>query len=210
MWKKVAKAMAVTLVWGCFALAMDKPDHLSDAKKKFPHSLIGDDFGILDAEDLAIPTCHVLPEPYSDTPGKNVNAFAYWKCFPTSNIKVDCSGGGYDQDEHSVLTVMGIVIKNEQETHEYITRRAIPLKGCKNWQQDWKRLSKNQSHVCFSGSSMSKETEMQDGKPIQKYYWIFESYKTHLGCSSYFEGGGCSLPYQMKHGCKVTEAKVDR
>lgn len=202
---KIALIFAI-LVVGCVVTIADSgPDHLSEAKKKFPYSLIGDDFGILTADDLAIPTCRVFPEPYHEVHGKDGNSFAYWKCFPTTNVQVDCSGGSYDHGEHEILTVMGIIIKDSSEINEYMTRRAVPLSSCKSWQQDWKRLSQNQSHVCFSGSPLSKESVLEGGRSVLSYGWIFESFKTKRGCSSYFVGG-CSLSYQIKHGCKVRGA----
>ncbi len=201
---KIALIVAILVVGGV-PIAQGGSDHLLGAKKKFPYSLIGDDFGILTVDDLAIPTCHVLPEPYTEVHGKDGNSFAYWKCFPATNVQVDCSGGSYDQGEREILTVMGIIIRDRSEINEYMTRRAVPLSSCKSWQQDWKRLSQNQTHVCFSGSPLGKESVVEGGRPVLSYGWVFERFKTKLGCSSYFVGG-CSLLYQIKHGCKVVEA----
>lgn len=199
----------LTLILGIVAVAGEKPDRLAGAKKRFPYSLIGNDHEILSPDDLAIPTCHAIPSPYTEGHGKDGNSAIYWRCFSAADVVVDCKGGGYDPDEKEILTVMGIIIKEGTEINEYMTRRAIPLRGCKSWQKDWKKLSRHQDHVCFSGSPLNKEVISENGRETQRRSWIFESFKTHLGCSSYFEGG-CSLPYQLRHGCKVIEAKVDR
>jgi len=89
----------MVLLFGNLIIADENKDHLTDVKKKFPYSLIGDDYGILNEDDLAIPTCHVLPRPYLNTHVEDLNSFEYWKCFPTTGVQVDCSGGIYDQDE---------------------------------------------------------------------------------------------------------------
>lgn len=191
-----------------FAIATRMNNHLFDeAKKRFPYSLIGDDYNILDADDLAIVTCRTI-KPLQYSPSKHTsndyNISIYWKCFSTANVLVDCDGGGsYDKSEHDFLTVMGIIIKSDHEINEYITRRAISVKACKNWKRAWERLSKNQTHACFSGQILNSNTIVENNKPIKRFSWIFESFKTNLGCDSYFDQG-CDLKHQIKTGCKVS------
>ncbi|MEK6704890.1 MAG: hypothetical protein AABZ06_03805 [Bdellovibrionota bacterium] len=186
-----------------FTAATPSPDRLAEAKKQFPYSLIGDDFGILSREDLAINTCDVFPQPFS----LDSNYVPYWQCFSAKGVHIDCSGGGYDADEHTHLTIMAVVANKDAESHEYLSRRAVSLKTCKSYQKDWVRLSKNQDYVCISGSLIRRKPAVNGDVSGWAYSWIFESFKTRLGCSSYFEGG-CSLTYQINHNhCKVVQAQ---
>ena len=183
MWKEI---VAILCLFTCSTSSF--------GSTPFQDSLIGEDFGILNQDDLAIPTCWVRSKPFNESQEDSVNSFPYWKCFPLSHVNFDC---GENQKRQQVI--MGFVAQDQGQVHEYLSRSVIPLSSCLKWKQNWKTVTHNQSHVCISGSFIRKKVESDKGA---HYSWIFESFKTRLGCSSYFEGG-CSLKYQVQHGCKL-------
>ena len=170
-------------------------EHIQTLQSKFPYSLLGDDFEILNEKDMAINTCEASPAPFSE----KFSESPYWQCFETKNAKLFCDGHGYDEDEKDFLTVLVIAGKREGRYHEYITRRAIYYSVCQDFLKDWQRFTKNEKHVCVSGPFTSNEIK----KNGQAYsLWIFDKFKTKKGCMPYFVGG-CSLKYRLKNGCKL-------
>lgn len=158
------------------------------------NSLIGEDFGLLTKDDLAINTCTALPVPFSS----ESKSFPYWQCFPVMGSSVECDGREYDPHEKSELTILAFVVRKEGKTHEYLSRHAIPLGACHEYQNIWRRLTQHQEHVCIRGPLIrieSRSTAAVSG------HWIFDAFKTRAGCDSYF-AGGCSLSYLMQEeGC---------
>jgi hypothetical protein len=155
---------------------------------------LSEGFGIVSTEDIAINDCQATPVPYSESS----NSYQYWQCFEVKQSRLYCDGKGYDEDEKEWLTVMVISGVRDSILNEYITRRAIPLKDCQSFQQDWKRLTANEKHVCVSGSFNKR----QNTKRKWVSNWTFDRFKTRKGCESYFEGG-CSLKHQLDQGCKL-------
>jgi len=160
-----------------------RPDrHLTDLKKESPHGLLTSDYGILSIKDLRINSCIALPAPFQDPP---LNfAFSYWQCFEKNQINMDCEVGGYDEHEKSRMAMLVILGKRIEGSHEFISRRPMPVSSCKAFLEDWRQLTRKQTHVCVSGSEPLKE--MRNGKLV--WNWTFGRYKTKLGCDSYFQG----------------------
>jgi hypothetical protein len=127
-------------------------------------------------------------------------SYPYWQCFDVKKANLFCDGTAYDEDEKERLTVMVITGDLDGASHEYITRRAIPLKTCEKFEKDWERLIKDQDFVCVAGPYTNKN--QKSGKWVS--HWVFDRFKTLKGCESFFVGG-CSLQYQLKHGCKHEE-----
>ena len=71
MWKEI---VAILCLFTCSTSSF--------GSTAFQDSLIGEDFGILNQDDLAIPTCWVHPKPFDESQESTVNSFPYWKCFP--------------------------------------------------------------------------------------------------------------------------------
>ncbi len=155
---------------------------------RFPYGLLGDDFGLLAA-------CIATPEPFSP----DSTEYPYWQCFSVQEASFECDSTGYDGSEKSVMAIMAIVARKNGEEHEYLSRRAIPMKGCRAHESEWKKLTARRKHVCLSGALIRIETTTE-GKSVG--HWIFEALKTDKGCDSYF-AGGCDLKYQVKHGCEI-------
>lgn len=181
---------------GCAAGRRPKFDSHPDCRRKYPHTLLGEDYGLLTEEDLAISACIAKPEPFAV---ENFTPHPYWQCFSTRGSAFECDER--DPDEGGRTAILAIVLKKDGAIHEYLSRRAISMDGCKAHAAEWARLTAGQGYVCVSGEFIIPRI----GEPEKKHRtWIFASYKTAKGCDSYFEGG-CSLAYQIKHGCDLAE-----
>ncbi len=188
----------ILLVWAIIvphSSALGQTTHTDRLRGHYPYGLLGDDFGILNEDDLAINTCDVWVVPFSP----RSMAYPYWQCFQTLDTSISCEVMEYDQDEKSVLALLSFSASRKGETHEYLTRRAMHLSDCKSFEGDWKRIAKNETHVCLSGPYGGIIEEING---IKKVSWVFDKFKTKKGCVSYF-ANHCSLSAQIKNGCKL-------
>ena len=196
MWKIAPVILSLFLFNGCSSPQKDRLFHRDLFSRKYPYTLIGDDFGILNENDLALSACVAKPSPFDfesiDHP--------YWQCFSTKNAHVECEDGEYDSDEKSMMVVMAIVLYKNGMTHEYLSRRGIRLDICKEYLIEWEHLTFGQNHVCVSGALANSN----QGVKKDERSWIFESYKTTKDCVSYFDSG-CDLQMKIKQGCDLAE-----
>lgn len=155
------------------------------------YGLLGEGYGIVTSEDIAVNDCQATPMPFSD----QSDAYQYWQCFDVKDSRVYCDGKGFDEDTQLLHTYMVISGIRSGIKQEYVTRRTIPLTTCQEYIKDWKRLVEGEKVVCISGSLLN-HSKNQRNEEI--YNWIFDRFKTKKGCESYFEGG-CSLKYQLEH-----------
>jgi hypothetical protein len=171
-------------------------NHLEKIKSRSPYALIGNDFGILNKDDLAINACEAIPSPFEF----KITSYPHWQCFEAKTARLFCDGHGYDESEKTYLTLLVIAAEKNHERHEYITRRAIHYEDCISYALDWHRLLKGEKYVCVSGPFISKKDKGYKGKNL--YSWIFNSFKTKKGCIPYFKGW-CDLNFLQKqhHNC---------
>jgi hypothetical protein len=167
--------------------------HMKNLKKKYPYGLLGDDHGILTEEDLAINACIAEEQPFPPLS----EAYPYWQCFPVRSTKIVCDISDYDSDLKSDMAILDFEIRNGRSNHDYLSRRAIELSDCKDFQADFRRLTEGQNYVCVSGGYRRSAT---NDKGVQTTYWVFDKFKTNLGCSGFF--GLCEWEAQKKEGCK--------
>jgi hypothetical protein len=177
------------------AMANDPADQLQQAKVKYPNSLIGDDYGVLSEQDLAISTCNGTPAPFDPT---TPFGGLYWKCFETKRVSVLCDSNG-EADEHE--GVMGFIVLTAEDggdSHDYIARRAWPIHECHQFIRDVRKRLRDTHYACIMGSNPS----MNIRPPARvKIDWIFEAIRTKRGCESYFQQ--CELDDLIKnHQCK--------
>ena len=170
------------------------PTHLQKLNSKFPYALLGDDFGILNENDLAINACEATPSPFSSEQG---DYYPRWQCFETKKARLFCDGHGYDESAKAFYTLLVIAGEKNSERHEYLTRRTIPYDDCISYAQDWHRLLKGEKYVCVSGAFITKKEKGYKGRNI--YSWIFNSFKTRKGCDPYFKGW-CDIKFLQKQG----------
>jgi len=76
-------------------------------RKKFPYSLLTDDFGILDEDDLASNSCAAIPTPFS----KRNLAFPYWQCFEVNDTEVSCIDIGPYENSKQRSSLMKIKVQ---------------------------------------------------------------------------------------------------
>ncbi len=185
------------LIWsGCASTQKEITSHRDLISRNYPYTLIGDDYGVLVEEDLAISSCVAEFSPF------NFDSIThpYWQCFSTEKAHVECDDGEYDSDEKSLMVVMAIVLYKDGMTHEYLSRRGIRLDVCKEYLREWELLTSGHNHVCISGAlANSNQGDKKDERS-----WIFESYKTKNDCVSYFDSG-CDLQVKLKQGCDLAE-----
>src|SRR3989338_2142108 len=102
---------------------------LNRFSKKYPYAVLGNDFGILNEDDLAINSCDASPMPF----GPNSISYSYWQCFQTKDVSFVCDHGGI-QDKRTKLIQAALIINinDNGKQQEYISRRAIDLKDCQS------------------------------------------------------------------------------
>jgi hypothetical protein len=164
-------------------------NHSEILKSKFPYGLLGDDYGILTTDDLAINACRFKAQPFP--PEAWVTPFEYWQCFDSKSISFDCDSSGVS-DEHEGAEGLVVVKASIGITHyEYIERRPWPIRECRNFIKELRVLLKGSPHACISGSYLSDETDKAGRKTSN---WLFERLKTRKGC----EGRDCEFTEKMR------------
>ncbi len=193
---------AVAALIGVFVVATSTiaaQSDLNSAKAKYPYSLIGEDFGILNEADLAANTCDAQPQPFS-----LASDSLYWRCFESKEVKFLCDSSGAADPNEGVMGLIVLSANTKAGHHDYIARRPWPIADCREFGRTFAAAIKETQHLCISGSSPRKSADPRDTRTTT---WNFEKYKSSKHCGSYFEGH-CDLAYQLNHGCKVTQAKV--
>jgi hypothetical protein len=151
------------------------------AKKKYPYSLITNDFEILNEEDLSHYARIYTPKPFSK---KEMGGF-YWQCFLRESISMTLEDKGYSSEDWGFTdTVSDLNIKiyiKPNVIHHYYMRRADPLAVYQKGFTRWQKLMTKQKYVCFAGEFDGRETRVEGGLPREIYKWTFEKIKTKKG-----------------------------
>lgn len=145
----------------------------SNLKKKYPHTMLTDDYGILTAKDLLV----------------DQSGLSKWQCFETKNVtlkyttwKAPDPMGAYDIIVD--LCLYSIRVKSDP-LHYYGGRRAYRLAVCKNLKQSWIKLTKDQTYICLHGLPSRELEKVKQGKSFQyEKSWILYQFKTHKGCGN--------------------------
>lgn len=184
--RKITKTVVFGLLISSMSFAGKELSHLEKLKARYPYGLIGDDYGVLTEEDLAVNTCNALElTPFS---GDKNMAYPYWQCFPLKDAKMECSSMGYDSAVKKEMGYLEINAHNENGIQSYLARDARDMRECRSYLRDWKQKVRNEQYVCISGSygafSSIKDNHKETG-------WVLDKFKTRKGCVS--TGGECSL-----------------
>lgn len=151
------------------------------AKKKYPYSLITDDYGILNQEDLRHYTKITTPKPFSE---KEWGGF-YWQCFPRESVSMTLEDLGYSSEDWGwtdTASMLDIKVNIKPNiTHHYYMRRAYPLLTYQEGFTRWHKLMAKQKFVCFAGEFDGKETKVENNFSREVYNWTFEKIKTKKG-----------------------------
>lgn len=195
----IALASIFFALSGC---AFHQLSHVQQLNAAYPFGLIGDDYGILTEEDLAINTCTVAQSVPFSFDGDTI--YPYWKCYSTKDASLHCDDPDYDEDEKSLMVILSLEIRSQNDgSHDYLTRRAIRLESCKYFQNEFNKTTKGESNVCVSGEFWKKNPI---GTGNAEMIWSFDKFKTTKGCVSYF-AGNCDLRVQLEQGCKPKAMK---
>jgi len=179
--KKKIIFMLILLCWVPYNIyAID-----DSLKKKYPYSVLTNDYGILNEKDLN--DDFKPPIPFSP---KNISGYIYWQCYPRDNVTITLKDIGYSSqnisDNDGELTIT--VYRKSGILHKYSMRRNWPVMGVEKKFNRWMKLMKNEKYVCLAGSSAIREDKIMHGQKQQVYFWTFEKIKTKKGCDSYFDG----------------------
>ncbi len=198
MWQKIMVLAMSLSIHPAFAKAGQANDHLAAAKKKFPYSLIGEDFGVLEENDLAANSCEVESAPLLP----NSHFSLYWRCFDTKDVHFRCDL--LDDDAPVEAHLQGwlkIKVEGNNGRHEYMTRHPFDIASCRSYERTFLSLTKNTEHVCIAGSLINMNEVEGDGKKLTS--WLFEKYKTVKGCDSNF-ADVCDIKKMIRnHHCEI-------
>ncbi|MBP9722128.1 MAG: hypothetical protein KBD64_03100 [Gammaproteobacteria bacterium] len=160
----------------------------SDIMKKYPFVLVGDDYGILNEQDMA-------DDSYGLTVGylnynSSVNSGMHWKCYKTSGFSLRKLNFGFNNEWNEDVGDLELnMVDNNGIVNSYGMRRALGLSVIMSYVKIWEKLIKNQKYVCIHGHFIHKKTTQLNSKEPLIYDWIFNKLKTKKGCSGYF---GCN------------------
>ena len=162
-------------------------NHLMTLKSKFPYGLLGDDYGVLTINDLALNACQVRPRPFVPD---SVAPYEYWQCFETKTISVGCKDIGFLEEEGLVGRVV-VTTKANQIKHEFFEPRPWPLRECKNFVKRLRILINGNLHACISATFIGNELD-KSGQNVLRGF--LNRLKTRKGC----EGEECRLTAKFR------------
>lgn len=168
----------------------------------YPNRLITQDYGIVTADDLAYDNKQMFPAPYD--PSKNLFN-RYWQCIPVKAVmpKYDTWLGEDGMGPAGVeipMCELETQIKLSSGLQIYGDRRAHPDTFCREFDRNWRKLTRGEEIVCFNGEAPSNEND----KALGKYRsWVWNKFKTRKGCYSYF--GDCDVKGCAKEKCKALD-----
>lgn len=170
----------ILIIFFCDTLAISK-----GAQKKYPYSVLTNDYGILNEKDLDTLKLGVKPPTFLPEEG---HSFLYWQCFPRDRISISLKDMGYTSEDiggkenYSALKIM--VSNDSNAYHEYSMRRVWATSTYADRFNLWLKLMRNEKYVCLLGDFVYRKKI----KGAITQYWIFEKIKTKKGCDSYFAG----------------------
>jgi hypothetical protein len=187
------KAVIAVVTFCCLFLSstiaygVDSP-HLAKLKSKFPNGLLSDDYGVLSLKDLALNACRLKPPLFS--PGAT-DWYQYWICFERKNVLPTCDDEGVDETEGHIGRV-NIEASNQEVIYQFFERRPWPIRDCKSFVRDLKKIMTGTLHACVSASGITKEKKNKQGR--MERLGFLHRFKTRKGC----EGEECELTKEFK------------
>lgn len=190
MWQRLISGLSLLMLCLLSILTLGATNkHLTELKSKFPYGLLGDDYGILTTDDLALNACDAKPQPF--IPTSRYSPYQYWQCFESKNVTFACDSNGIPDKYEGVMGLITVKASADGVRHDYIERRLWPINECKGFIKDAAALLKGTKYACISGSFI--ETE-KDRSGRFSTSWIFERIKTKKGC----EGQGCNFTEEYR------------
>lgn len=168
----------------------------ADLKKKYPFTLLTDDYGILNEIDLDSELDGVKHPPLFSHRNR---VFIYWQCFPRDSIRISLEDLGdspeddpesdvkYNGENNAKLSITAI--SKEKIIHKYTMISNFPTTITEDRFNRYLKLMQGAKNVCIAGSYLEREVKVFDLKKHQVHYWVFEKMKTQNGCDSYHRNG---------------------
>jgi hypothetical protein len=197
MQKVIGFLLLGILALSASAASASQKQHLDKLNSFYPYGLLGDDYGILTLEDLAVNTCNMSKIKAFSLGEGNMNPYPYWQCFPLTRAKLICDSMGYDPVVKKETGYMSVEGQNENGFHSYLARDAQDMRDCKKYLAYWKKTTRNEKYVCVSGPYVKQETN--DGR--KETHWILDKFKTRKDCVS--SGGNCHLKEIHHLSCEI-------
>lgn len=160
------------------------------AKQKYPFTLLTNDYGILNDQDLSFYLSYIHPAPHFPQRGEG---YIYWQCFPRENISITLEDYGYfENDSRKGEDTLGNIeisaMVKPGVFHEYCIRKILPTKYLQDVFNQWRELMAKQKYVCLAGDFISRHEIVENGGKRDVSGWVFDRLKTKKGCISYFDG----------------------
>ena len=163
-------------------------DHLLALKSRFPYGLLGDDYGILTINDLALNACHFKPEPFA--PGA-LNPYEYWICFESKTVLPICEDRNFSNEDGHVGRV-AVEAQDHRIAYSFIEPRPWRIRECRSFVRNLKKLMKGTSHACISASYIGDDED--DGPGKKERMGILNRFKTPKGC----DGEECAFTDKVR------------
>lgn len=110
---------------------------------------------------------------------------------PQKNAWIGCS----DTDLNAKNSLMTFYITADNQTHEFMFRRVIPVSNCLRLEKEYHSLIQNANTVRIVGIEPQTKHKRLITKHVPKKFhkdkvinWTFIRFSTSKGCESYFDG----------------------
>ncbi len=178
MQKKLKRFWALLLLSLISTFAFgETSNHLSHLRSKFPFGLLGDDYGVLTINDLALNACHFKPESF--VPGV-LTPYEYWQCFESNALSLT-----YRQkrsiDGEGIFGRVTLKVYKDQLLHEFIESRPSPARESRRFARNLKKLIRDSSHVCISASYIEHNLDKSGQKTALGIFHRLKSTKGYEG-----------------------------
>ncbi len=134
----------------------------------------GGHYGVLTINDLALNACHIMPEAF--VPGR-FTPYEYWQCFRSKTISSDCGNIGV-LDGEGVFGRVAVKVYADHIMHKFIEFRPWPVRDCRSFAKDLKKLTQGTSYACISASYIKHDLDKSGQKTS---FGIFHRMKTRKG-----------------------------
>lgn len=168
----------------------------AELQKKYPYTVLTDDYGILNEIDLDSELDGVKHPPLFSFINK---PFIYWQCFLRSSVTISLEdlGDSPEEDNESDIKYNGennaeltINIRNKNGIfHKYTMTSDYPTTFTEDRFNRYLKLMQGEKNVCIAGAFLEKQMRIVEGKKQQVNIWVFRKMKTLKGCEAYNKNG---------------------
>lgn len=141
----------------------------------------GENYGILNSDDIGL-------YAWKNDDGEEFGLESmgpFWICFAKKSItRLRCREFGPDPaDFNNNNSELEFVVKEKNQVHFIVGRRAWLYSVCKSRVTTWKKYMKGESHFCIAGEHWT----IKENNNPNEHHWTYDRFKTKKGCTSLFE-----------------------